>query len=221
MDMKLPIGKKVLGLRILGVVKDFNFTSLHSKIAPLRIFFDPSGIKQLLIRIRPNNMSNTISSLEETWNKIAPDFPFEYNFLDEQIDKLYSADQRAGSVINVFSFLALFIACLGMFGLASFTAEQRVKEVGIRKVLGAKVPGIVLLLSKEYTKYILLANLFAWPIAYFIIDRWLQNFAYRIDISLWVFVLSGGIALLVALATVSFQAIKAAMANPVESLKYE
>ena len=221
MDMKSPVGKKVLGLRIIGVIKDFNFTSLHSKIAPLRIFFDPSGIKQLLIRIQPHNMGYTVSSLEKTWNKIAPDFPFEYNFLDEQIDKLYSADQRAGNVINIFSFLALFIACLGMFGLASFTAEQRVKEVGIRKVLGAKLSGIILLLSKEFAKYVLLANLFAWPVAYFVIDHWLQNFAYRIDISWWIFVFSCAIALLIALATVSFQAVKAATANPVESLRYE
>jgi len=174
-----------------------------------------------LIRIQPNSVSNTISSLDETWTKIASDFPFEYSFLDEQIDKLYSADQRAGNVINVFSFLALFIACLGIFGLASFTAEQRVKEVGIRKVLGAKVSGIVLLLSKEYAKYVLLANLFAIPVAYYAIDRWLQNFAYRVTLDWWMFLISGGIAIVIALSTVSIQVVKAATANPVQSLKYE
>ena len=221
MDMKSPVGKKVLGLKILGVIKDFNFTSLHSKIAPLLIYFDPSDIKQLLVRIQPQDINYTVSSLKKTWNKIVPEFPFEYNFLDEQINKLYKADQRAGNVINVFSFLALFIACLGMFGLASFTAEQRVKEVGIRKVLGAKVSGIVLLLSKEFAKYVLIANLFAWPIAYFVINTWLENFAYRISLDWWMFLISGGIALIIALATISIQVVKAATANPVKSLKYE
>ena len=221
MDMKSPVGKKMLGLKILGVIKDFNFTSLHSKIAPLRIYFDPSQIKQLLVRIKPNNISHTINSLEETWDKIAPDFPFEYNFLDEQINNLYRADQRAGNVINVFSFLALFIACLGMFGLASYTAEQRTKEVGVRKVLGAKVTGIILLLSKEFTKYVLLANIFAWPAAYLILNKWLENFAYHIDMTWWMFLIPGLIAFVIAVATVSFQAIKAATVNPVKSLRYE
>ena len=221
MDMKTPVGKKMLGLKILGVIKDFNFTSLHSKIAPLRIYFDPSQIKQLLVRIQPNNISHTINSLKETWDKIAPDFPFEYNFLDEQINNLYSADQRAGNVINVFSFLALFIACLGMFGLASFTAEQRTKEVGVRKVLGAKVTGIVLLLSKEFTKYVLLANIFAWPVAYFVLNKWLGSFAYHIDMQWWMFIIPGLIAFTVAGVSVSYQAIKAAMVNPVKSLRYE
>ena len=221
MDMKSPIGKRVLGLKIIGVIKDFNFSSLHSKIEPLIIYFDPTEIKQLLVRIKPGDLSKTINSLEVTWNKIAPDFPFEYSFLNDHIDKLYSADQKVGKLINVFSILALLIACLGIFGLASFTAEQRTKEVGIRKVLGAKVPGIIMLLSKEFTKYVLISNLFAWPIAYLILNKWLQDFAYRIDISWWVFVLAGGTAFLVALITVSFQAMKAATANPVKSLKYE
>lgn len=221
MDMKSPVGKKMLGLKILGVIKDFNFTSLHSKIAPLIIYFSPSEIKQLLVRIHPNNISHTINSLEETWDKIAPDFPFEYSFLDEQINNLYRADQRTGNVINVFSFLALFIACLGMFGLASFTAEQRTKEVGVRKVLGAKVTGIILLLSKEFTIYVLFANIFAWPAAYFILNKWLENFAYHVDMTWWMFLIPGLIAFVIAVATVSFQAIKAAIANPVESLRYE
>lgn len=221
MDMQSPIAKKVLGLKIIGVIKDFNFTSLHSKIAPLIIYYAPNEIRQLLVRIKPGNISLTINSLEAGWEKIAPQFPFDYSFLDEQINKQYKADRQVGDVINIFSFLALFIACLGMFGLASFTAEQRTKEVGIRKVLGAKVSGIVFLLSKEFTKYVLLANIFSWPIAYFFINKWLQNFAYRIDISWWMFLLSGGIALLIALFTVSYQAIKAAVANPVKSLRYE
>jgi putative ABC transport system permease protein len=221
MDMKSPLGKKILGNRIIGVVKDFNFASLHSKINPLIIYFDSEEINQLLVRIKPGNISQTISSMEKAWNKMAAGFPFEYSFLDEQIDNLYRSEQRVGDVINTFSFLALFIACLGMFGLASFTAEQRTKEVGIRKVLGARISGIVFMLSKEFTKYILIANLFAWPIAYYFMDMWLQDFAYRIDIDWWLFVAAGCIAFLVALLTVSYQAIKSATANPVKALRYE
>ena len=132
MGMKSPIGKEVEDLKIIGVIKDFNFTSLHSQISPLIIYSDPNEIKQLLVRIKPGDVSQTIKSLEAEWNKIAPEFPFDYSFLDEQINKQYKSDIRVGNVINTFSLLALFIACLGMFGLASFTAEQRTKEVGIR-----------------------------------------------------------------------------------------
>ncbi len=221
MGMQDPIGKKVVGTIIKGVIKDFNFTSLHSKISPLIIYYDPADIRQLLVRIKPGNVNNTIKSLETTWNKIAPEFPFDYSFLDEQINEQYKADIRVGRVINTFSMLALFIACLGMFGLASFTAEQRTKEVGVRKVLGAKVSGIIFLLSKEFTKYVLLANILAWPIAYYFIDKWLQTFAYRIELSWWFFVISGAAALVIAIVTVSFQAIKAATANPIKSLHYE
>ena len=221
MDMNSPLGKKVLNLKIIGVIKDFNFSSLHSKISPLIIYYDPSEIKELLVRIKPGEISSTIKSLEQTWDKVAPDYPFEYSFLDEQINKLYQSDQKISKVINTFSFLALFIACLGMFGLASFTAEQRTKEVGVRKVLGAKITGIVILLSKEFTKYVLLANLFAWPAAYFVLNKWLGSFAYHIDMTWWMFLIPGLIAFVIAVATVSFQAIKAATVNPVKSLRYE
>jgi len=221
MDMNSPLGKKVLNFKIIGVIKDFNFSSLHSQISPLIIYYDPSEIKELLVRIKPGEISNTIKSLEQTWDKIAPEYPFEYTFLDEQINNLYQSDQKISKVINTFSFLALFIACLGMFGLASFTAEQRTKEVGVRKVLGAKVTGIVLLLSKEFTKYVLLANIFAWPVAYFILNKWLGSFAYHIDMVWWMFIVSGLIAFAVAAVSVSFQAIKAALLNPIKSLRYE
>ncbi len=221
MGMQSPIGKKVEGLKIIGVIKDFNFTSLHSKISPLIVYFDPNDIQQLLVRIKPGDFKQTINSIEETWDRIAPEFPFEYSFLDEQINNQYKADISVGNVINTFSLLALFIACMGMFGLASFTSEQRTKEVGIRKVLGARVSGIVMLLSKEFTKYVLIANLFAWPIAYYAINKWLEGFAYRIDVSWWMFAAAGGITLFVALLSVSYQAVKAAVANPIKSLKYE
>ena len=221
MDMNSPLGKKILNLKIIGVIKDFNFSSLHSQISPLIIYYAPSEIKELLVRIKPGEISSTIKSLEQTWDNVAPEYPFEYSFLDEQINKLYQSDQKISMVINTFSFLALFIACLGIFGLASFTAEQRTKEVGVRKVLGAKVTGIVLLLSKEFTKYVLLANIFAWPVAYFVLSKWLGSFAYHIDMQWWMFIVPGLIAFAVAGVSVSYQAIKAALTNPIKSLRYE
>ena len=221
MGMQSPVSKKVVGLKIIGVIKDFNFTSLHSEIAPLIIYCDPNEIKQLLVRIKPGDISQTIKSLEVEWNKVAPEFPFDFSFLDEQINEQYKTDIRVGNVINTFSLLALFIACLGMFGLVSFTAQRRTKEVGIRKILGASVDSIVFTLIGDFLKWVALANIIAWPIAWYVINEWLQNFAYRIDMSWWMFVLSGGIALLIAILTVGFQAIKAATANPVESLRYE
>lgn len=155
------------------------------------------------------------------WKTLSPDYPFEYHFLDESYEQLYESERKTGTIFNFFSLVALFIACLGLYGLASFSAEQRTKEIGVRKVLGASVAEVVFLLSKEFTKWVLMANIIAWPVAYYFMNKWLEDFAYRIDITLWVFVLSGGIALLIALVTVSYQAIKAALANPVESLRYE
>jgi putative ABC transport system permease protein len=221
MKMENPIGKKLLDQNIIGVVKDFHFASLHSRIGPLVIYYNPNEIQNLLIKVKPDDFSQTIKSIEHAWNRVVPGFPFEYSFLDEQIDRLYQAEQRVGKIINTFSILALFIACLGLFGMASFTAEQRTKEVGIRKVHGATVPGIVMLLSREFTRYVLFANIAAWPIAYYAMNKWLQDFAYRIDLTIWPFLLAGLAAFIIALLTVSWQAIRAAMASPVESLRYE
>lgn len=221
MNMGNPIGKKLFDLNIIGVVKDFHFASLHSRIGPLMIYYNPNEIQNLLIKVKPDDFSQSIKSIEHAWNRVVPGFPFEYSFLDEQIDLLYKAEQRVSKVINTFSILALFIACLGLFGMASFTAEQRTKEVGIRKVHGATVPGIVMLLSREFTRYVLFANIAAWPIAYYAMNKWLQDFAYRIDLTIWPFLLAGLAALVIALLTVSWQAIRAATANPMESLRYE
>jgi putative ABC transport system permease protein len=221
MGMKAPLGKKIFENRIIGVVKDFHFYSLHSKIGPLAIYFDPRQIEQLLIRVKAGNIGNTLKSIEESWSKLLPAFPFQYSFLDEQIDELYKAEQRVEKVINSFSFLALLIASLGLFGLASYTAEQRTKEVGIRKVLGASAEGIVFLLSKEFTRYVIVANLIAWPLAYLLLDKWLQNFAYHINLSWWFFLAAGFLAFAIALLTVSWQAIRVAFSDPVKALRYE
>ena len=222
-----PIGKKFSAITrndegsVIGVVKDFHFKSLHKKIEPLVLYIKPESFNYLSVRIRPSNISGTLDFIKERWNEFSPNRPFEYFFFDEYFDRLYKAEEKLGKIFGSFSLLAIFIACLGLFGLASFATEQRTKEIGIRKVLGASISGIVLLLSKDFTKLVIVSNLIAWPIAYWAMSRWLQDFAYRINIGLGTFLLAGAIALVIALLTVSLQAIKAALANPVEALRYE
>ncbi|MCI0692163.1 ABC transporter permease [candidate division KSB1 bacterium] len=209
--------------RVIGVVKDFHLRSLHYEIEPLVLLISPEPyyLDNIVIRLGTENISQTLASLGRTWREIAPHRPFEYFFLDEQFDRLYRKEQKLAQIFNYFSAMAILVGCLGLFGLASFVAEQKTKEIGIRKVLGASVASIVLLLSKEFTKLVFVATLVAWPLAYFAMSRWLQDFAYRIDLSFWIFLLAGAIALLIAWLTVSWQAVKAALANPVEALRYE
>lgn len=223
--LKDAIGKnfKIIGGKgvVVGVVRDFHSESLHEQIQPTALQILPKFYRNILVRIRQENISATIKFLALEWREFAPHRPFEYIFLDEAFNKLYRAEDSLARIFGYFSSLAIFIACLGLFGLASFTAERRIKEICIRKVLGASVREIVLLLSKEFTRWVLIANIIAWPIAYFVMNRWLQNFAYRINIGIGIFLLSAMIAFVIALATVSFQAVKAALSNPVDVLKYE
>jgi len=227
-----PIGKtlKQIGINgedktytIIGVIKDFNYESLHQMVRPLVLCLNnvrqPGSV--LTVRVSSSNFKQTINYIEETWNKLTNNQRFSYNFVDQKLAQLYESEEKTGQITTVFSSLALFIACLGLFGLAAFITEQRTKEIGIRKVVGASIIEIVMILSKEFTKWVILANIIAWPVAYYIMNNWLKNFAYRVNLEWSVFVLSGAIALLIALTTVSFQTIKAAKANPVESLKYE
>jgi putative ABC transport system permease protein len=223
-----PIGKTIQVLddrpitkTIIGIVRDFHVETLHKKIEPVFFEFAPASARYISIKIRPDNISDTIRYIEKTLKQIDPMLPFDYTFLDESFDRKYKAEEKLNKIFTYFTILAIFIACLGLFGLASFTAEQRTKEIGIRKALGAKISGIILLLSKESTQWVLLANIIAWPIAYVAMNRWLQNFAYRINISLGIFILAALSALIIALLTVGYQAIKAARANPVDSLRYE
>jgi len=207
---------------IAGVAKDFNFNSLHYKIETLSIFCQNEwGYSEASVRINATNAKSAVSNVESVWKKVNPNQPFEYQFLDEHFAELYRADQAVSKVVGILAGLAILISCLGLFGLASYAAEKRVKEIGIRKVLGASITNITGLLSKDFIKLVIISNLIAWPVAWFGINRWLQDFAYRIPISWWVFVLAGGIALVIALATISFQAIKAAIANPGKSLRTE
>ena len=166
-------------------------------------------------------VNDTINFVGNTWNEFAPAKPFEYSFLDNDYDNLYVNEQQTRTLFSIFSFLAIFIACLGLFGLASFVADRKSKEIGIRKILGASVPRIVKNLNKSFVRWVLIANLIAWPAAWYIMSKWLENFTYRIELAWWMFVAGAVLALLIALMTVSFQTIKAALRNPVDSLRYE
>jgi len=207
--------------KVIGVVRDFQFQSLKDEINPLVIHIRPLYTLIFAMRIRPANIPETLVFIKRKWSKLDPAHPFEYTFLDETFDKLYKSEEKLGQIFSVFSLLAILIASLGLFGLALFMVEQRTKEIGIRKILGASMGKIFLLLSKEFAGLVLLANVFAWPAAYLLMRQWLQNFAYRVHIGLWIFVLSALVAFTIALLTISFQALKAATANPVDSLRYE
>ena len=208
--------------KIIGVMKNFHYHSVRNKIEPLAIYIvPPERQSYTFVRIPPENITASLDFIEKTWQRIIPDYPFEYRFLIEDFEWYYRAEERMGGLLKYFAILAVFIACLGLFGLASFTAEQRTKEVGIRKVLGASTRQITLLLCKEFFVLVLLSNIISWPVAYFVMKNWLQDFAYRSNLGVATFVLAMGLALIIVLLTVSFQAVKAAVVNPVNALKYE
>jgi putative ABC transport system permease protein len=212
--------------RIIGVVKDFNYESLHQPITPIILLIAPQSFNSISVKIRaeqPTDIAATLEFLKQKWQEFRPNFPFQYSFIDERYEQLYQSEHRLGQIFGTFSLLAVFIACLGLFGLASYTAEQRTKEIGVRKVLGASLGNIVLLLSKEFALLVAVATLLSWPLAYFAMRLWLQEFAYRININhqILTFLLAAVLAFAIALITVSFQSIKAAMTNPVEALRYE
>ena len=206
---------------IIGVTKNFHYRGLQTEVEPLVMEFLPWSFRCLTISMGTLNLKETISFVESQWKTLFPENPFESFFLDMDFNRQYRADEQAGSIFSVFTLLGLFIASLGLFGLASFMAETRAREIGIRKVLGASTPGLVLMMTKQFTKWVILANCTAWPIAYVFVNRWLKNFAYRSSMGIEIFVLAGAIALFIALLTISFQSIKAAMSNPVDTLKYE
>jgi putative ABC transport system permease protein len=210
--------------KIIGVVKDFHFESLHQRIVPLIMGLlkpEQNFYNQLSVKINGNNANEAIQTLEKSWKASLPEMPFEFNFLDDNFNKLYQSEQKQSSLFTIFSCIAILIACLGLLGLSSFAITQRIKEIGIRKVLGASVGTIVMLLSKDFLKLVIIASLIAFPIAWYAMHEWLADFAYRISISWWIFIVAGIIAACIALLTVSIQAIKAAIANPVKSLRTE
>jgi ABC-type antimicrobial peptide transport system permease subunit len=205
---------------IIGVVKDFNFKPVQQPVEPLVIKNNFAG-GYVVLRTTPEHMQFIVAELKKVFRKIYGDSPFSYAFVDEDLSKLYRAEQRMGKLFNVFSLLSVIISCLGLFGLAAFTTQKRFKEIGVRKVLGASKAGIVALLSKDFIRLVVFALLIAYPVAGWLMNKWLQGFAYRINLTWWMYALAGLTSFLVALITVSYQSIKAAIANPVKSLRTE
>jgi putative ABC transport system permease protein len=206
---------------VIGVVRDFHYRSLHQKIEPLIIQLQPDMCSYLSIRMKTDDIMKTMSLIRKKWEEVNPSSPFEYFFFDQNYDRLYRSEKRTATLFSYFGFLALFISSLGLLGLISYAAEQRAKEIAVRKVLGASLSKIMRIISQEFVFLVLIANAIAWPVAYYVMTRWLQSFAYRISMGIGTFVLAAALAFLVALLTVSFQAVKAALANPVDSLRYE
>jgi putative ABC transport system permease protein len=224
-DMSSLLGKHFgfdsLGY-IVGIAKDFNFNSLHHKIETMFLFSQTDwGYGNLSVKINGSKPRDAIEFIQSVWKKNCPAIPFEYEFLDDHFTELYRADSQISTIVGALASLAIIISCLGLFGLASYSAEKRTREVGIRKVLGASLQNIVMMLSKDFLKYVLIAALIACPLSWFAVHKWLQDYAYRIEISWWIFLLAVLIAVIIALVTISFQAIKAAIANPVKSLRTE
>ncbi len=230
MGVSNPVGKKIVWsndgdtmyyVTVVGVIKDFHFTSLRNQIKPFAFVIRPGRVANFTIKLSTDNIKTTLAQLQNTWKRFSSDRAFEYTFLDDTYAKLYQSENRFQKVFISLVILGIIIACLGLFGLSTFAAQQRVKEIGIRKVLGASVGSIVRLLSKDFLKLVAISLLVAVPVSWYYMNKWLEDFAYRINIQWWVFVIAAVIALLVALITISFQAIKAAVANPVESLRSE
>jgi len=225
MEKENPTGERIFRSNrnyiVIGVVKDFSYTPLYQRVGPLMIYLNDEMANYMYVKIQSGDVSAALSHIETVYSKFNPDFPFEFTFLDDEYSSMYREEQIAGTVFRYFAALAVILSCLGLFGLASFTTEQRTKEIGVRKTFGASVPRIVVLLSKDFTKWVIAANILAWPISWFLMSMWLNNYAFRINLSWWIFVVSGAAALVVALLTVSYQAVRAARANPVNALKYE
>jgi len=207
--------------KIIGVVKDFHYKSLYDKVTTAVLQIYPPAYWKVAVKMNTAGIENTVAHVKDVWTKFSPDYPLEYKFLNENFDQMYRSEDKLRSLLWIFTAIAIFVGCLGLFGLAAYAAQRRIKEIGVRKVLGANVQGIVFLLSKDFLKLVLIALVIASPVAWYFMNKWLEDFAYRINISWWVFALAGLSAILIAVFTVSFQAIKAAVANPVKSLRTE
>ncbi len=220
LDPEISNWKKRKGI-VVGVAEDFHFESVHNEIVPVVYFIEPNWRNWMSIKISSSNVPETMKFIKHEWDKLKTENTYNLSFYEENLDALYRAEKRFFLIFIIFSGLAIFIACLGIFGLASFTTEQKTKEIGIRKVLGASVSTIIQLINKEFLKLVVLSNLVAWPIAWYFMKNWLNNFVYRIDLSIWPFIVSGIIAIIIAIISVSYQALKASNTNPVVALRYE
>ncbi len=226
MNMKDPVGKWLeLGdnrWHIIGVMSDFHFLPLTYEISPLvLVYAEPENTETMMIRIAGNKPKETIANIEEVWNRMNPAFPFSCEFLDKKYQELYESESRLAEIFKYFAFLAIFISCLGLLGLASFMAEQRTKEIGIRKTFGASIPAIVMLLTKDFTRLVIIANVIAIPLAWYFLGEWLNNYSYSTRLSADIFIIAFVLSMLIALLTISYQAIKAALMNPVEAIRTE
>ena len=217
---RLVLGTKQEAL-VVGVVKNFNFKSLHTEVEPMIILLNPGVVTQVSIRIKPGDEEGALRTLRENWERAFPEDQFEYGFLDDRMERLYEGEKTMRNISAVFSFLSVLVSCLGLLGLVSFTAEEKTKEIGIRKVLGASTGKILALLSGQFIKWIVLANVLAWPVAWFLMNKWLENFAFRTEIGWQIFVLAGFLAISFGIITFIFHAVKAASANPVDNMRYE
>ncbi|MGA8265614.1 MAG: ABC transporter permease, partial [Ignavibacteriaceae bacterium] len=220
-EVYIPGGGGEKLVKVIGVIKDFHTASFHEKIEPLFLYINPYRFFNIAVKIDPKYTKEALASLKNKFKEVIPNKSFNYETLTEQYNSLYQSDEKTGSLIMVFAILSVIVAAMGLFGLSSFATEVRMKEIGIRKVLGADIFNISLLLSKDFTKWVLAANIIAWPVAYYAISKWLDDFAFKTDMGIWIYILSAIAALLISVITISFQSIKAANTNPVKTLRYE
>jgi putative ABC transport system permease protein len=226
--MENAVGQQIKGYMetkspvVIGVVKDFHYRPFKEKVLPQMFhqFADYAPYK-FFVRLKPGNPAPALAAMQKAWTAVVADLPFKYNFLDESLDNFYKAERKWSNILGWAGGISVFLACLGLFGLAALAAINRTKEIGIRKVLGASLPGIVTLLSKDFMKLVVVALVIAAPIAWYFMNKWLQNFAYRISIGWWVFIAAGALAVVIAFVTIGLQAVKAGIANPVKSLRTE
>jgi putative ABC transport system permease protein len=206
---------------VIGVVKDFHYKSLHERVEPAVLHMYPQAYSKVAVKLSGDKIDAELAGIKTLWNKFSPDYPIEYSFLDESFGKMYKAEDKLKTLLSIFTAITIFVACLGLLGLAAYAAERRRKELGIRKVLGATVQGLVVLLSKDFIKLVVVSLVLASPVAWYFMNKWLESFAYRIHIAWWMFAVAAILAVMLALVTVSFQAVKAALSNPVQNLRRE
>jgi putative ABC transport system permease protein len=207
--------------KVIGVVKDFNYKSLYDKMEVAVLHIYPSANWKVAVKMKSANLQSSVSQVKKVWDQFSPEYPMDFKFMDENFDKMYKSEEKLMTLVWLFTAIAIFVGCLGLFGLSTYAAERRTKEIGIRKVLGASVNGIVFMLSKDFLKLVMIALLIASPIAWYFMNQWLQDFAYRIVINWWVFGMAAIVVLLIAVLTVSTQAIRAALSNPVRAIRSE
>ncbi len=217
----LSDGIKRFSPEIVGVIQDFHFNSLHEEVSPLLFMYWPFLFQEVSIKVSPNNIPETMKEIQAVWEKFYPEHPFAYSFLDEDVDKMYKAEERSFRVISTFSVLAIIIACMGLLGLTFYTTEQRRKEIGVRKILGATIPNIIQDISEEFLKLVLIANIIAWPVSYLFVNKWLSSFPYKVEINITVFITAGLIALAISLITIGYTVMRSATNNPIDCIRYE